>query len=215
MTQHDPLGRAAQSGPTVLRRNAQADDVKVVSQAIPYKDFFAVSETYLTHQRFDGSQSAVIKRAAFISGDAVTVLPYDPIRKRVLLIEQFRMGPFARGDRQPWSLEVIAGRIDAGESPAEAARREAVEEAGITLGDLHLIAAYYPSPGAMAEYLYSYVAFCDLPDTIAGLHGLSSESEDIRSHVIALDQLMDLVKTGEVNTAPLILTAFWLAQNAL
>ena len=105
------------SGPKSLRRAAQGDDVRIVSQAVPYKDFFAVQETHLTHQRFDGTQSAVIKRAAFVSGDAVTVLPVDPIRKRVLLVEQFRMGPFARGDRQPWSLEAIAGRMDAGESP--------------------------------------------------------------------------------------------------
>jgi ADP-ribose pyrophosphatase len=212
MTRGDP---PATAGPTSLRRAAQSDDVRIVSQAVPHKDFFAVSETHLTHQRFDGTQSAVIKRAAFVMGDAVTVLPVDPIRKRVLLIEQFRMGPFARGDRQPWSLEAIAGRIDAGETPEDAARREAVEEAGITLGALRLIAAYYPSPGAVTEFLYSYVAICDLPDQTAGLHGLASESEDIRSHVIALDHLMELVKTGEVNNAPLILTAFWLAQNPL
>jgi ADP-ribose pyrophosphatase len=203
------------SGPTSLRRAAQGDDVRIVSQAVPYKDFFAVQETHLTHQRFDGTQSAVIKRAAFVSGDAVTVLPVDPIRKRVLLVEQFRMGPFARGDRQPWSLEAIAGRIDAGESPETAARREAMEEAGITLGAMRLIAAYYPSPGAVTEYLYSYIAICDLPDDIAGIHGLATEAEDIRSHVISLDHLMELVKTGEVNNAPLILTAFWLAQNPL
>lgn len=197
--------------PTTLRHRAGPQDVQIVAQTVPYQDFFAVQETHLTHRRFDGTTSAVIKRAAFISGDAVTVLPYDPVRKRVLLVEQFRAGPLARRDAQPWSLEAIAGRIDAGETPEDAARREAAEEAGLTLGPLRQIAAYYPSPGAMNEYLYSFVAICDLPDGIAGIHGLASEAEDIRGHLIGLDHLMDLVRTGEINNAPLILTAQWLA----
>jgi len=200
--------------PTTLRHRAGPADVQIISQSVPYRDFFAVSETHLTHRRFDGTNSAVIKRAAFLSGDAVTVLPYDPVRKRVLLIEQFRAGPLARGDAQPWSLEAIAGRIDAGETPEAAARREAMEEAGLSLGPLRQIASYYPSPGAMNEYLYSFVAICDLPDGTAGIHGLASEAEDIRGHLVSLDHLMDLVRSGEVNNAPLILTALWLAMSA-
>ncbi len=48
------------------------------------------------------------------SADAVTVLPYDPVRDRVLLIEQYRFGVHMRGDPRPWVLEPVAGRIDAG-----------------------------------------------------------------------------------------------------
>ena len=67
-----------------------------------------------------------VTRAAFVSGDAVTVLPYDPLRDRVLVVEQFRAGPQARGDAQAWQMEAIAGRIDPGETPeasGAAARR--------------------------------------------------------------------------------------------
>ena len=186
-------------------------DVRIISQSVPYQDFFSVTETHLTHRKFDGSQSAVIKRAAFMIGDAVTVLPYDPLRRRVLLIEQFRIGPMLHGDANPWSLEAIAGRMDAGESPEVTARREAREEAGLELGELRRVAAYYPSPGAVCEYIHSYVAICDLPDGIAGVHGLASESEDIRGHLVALDDFLAMVKTGAINNAPLILTAQWLA----
>ena len=203
------------TGPTTLRHHAVPQDVQIIAQSVPYRDFFALSETHLTHRRFDGTISAVIKRAAFLSGDAVTVLPYDPVRKRVLLVEQFRAGPLARGDAQPWCLEAIAGRIDAGENPEDAARREAKEEAGLTLGRLIQIAAYYTSTGAMNEYLYSFVAICVLPDGTAGIYGLASEAEDIRGHLVSLDHLMELVKSGEVNNAPLILTAQWLALGNL
>ncbi len=205
--------RASLPAPATLRRAAQAGDVVVDETQRPYTAFFAVEEILLRHRKFDASLSPVLRRAAFVSGDAVTVLPFDPVRGRVLLVEQFRAGPLARGDANPWQLEAIAGRIDAGETPEAAARREAQEEAGLTLGALIPVASYYPSPGIVAEYLYSYVAICDLPDSAAGIYGVADEAEDIRSHIIAFDDLMALVSSGEVGNAPLILTALWLAQR--
>jgi nudix-type nucleoside diphosphatase (YffH/AdpP family) len=203
----------AGGGATALRRRAQAQDVEVIARRQPYAAFFAVEEYDLRFRRFDGSMSPVVSRAIFISGDAVTVLPYDPVRDRVLLIEQFRAAVHARGDDQPWLLEVIAGRVDPGETPQQAARREAVEEAGLSLGELLEVASYYPSPGAKAEYLYSYVALTDLPDGTAGTFGLATEAENIRSHLISFDQLMALVRSGEAANAPLILTALWLERE--
>jgi len=154
-----------------------------------------------------------VLRAAFVSGDAVTVLPYDPKRDRVLVIEQFRVGPFARGDGQPWLLEAITGRIDPGETPEEAGRREAMEEAGLVLQALLPVAQYYSSPGAKSEFLHSFVALCDLPDDAAGVFGVRGEAEDIRGHLIGLDALMALVASGEVNVGPLVLTALWLQRE--
>ncbi len=203
----------AAGGATALRRRAQAQDIQVIARRQPYAGFFSVEEYDLRFRRFDGAMSPVVRRAVFISGDAVTVLPYDPVRDRVLLIEQFRAAVHARGDDQPWLLEVIAGRVDPGETPQEAARREAAEEAGLALGDLLEVAGYYPSPGAKAEYLYSYVALADLPDGTAGTFGLASEAEDIRGHLIGFDQLMALVRSGEAANAPLILTALWLERE--
>ena len=134
-------------------------------------------------------------------------------RDLVLVVEQFRAGPLARGDVQCWQIEAVAGRVDPGETPPEAARREAVEEAGLDLRDLIEVARYYPSPGAVSEYLYSYVALVDLPDGVAGVFGMEEEAEDIRTHLIAFDRLMDLVVSGEIENAPLILTALWLQRE--
>jgi len=205
--------RAAASNPTGRRRHAESDDVVVEGFCQSYADFFAVEDYCLRYRRFDGSLSAPVARAAFVSCDAVTVLPYDRRRDRVLLVEQFRVGAMARGDPQPWLLEAIAGRIDPGESPADCARREAVEEAGLTLGDLLPVAGYYPSPGVKTEYLYSYVALCDLPDRVAGIFGLASEAEDIRGHLLAYDDFSALLASGEINNAPLLLSGLWLARE--
>ncbi|WP_137110775.1 NUDIX domain-containing protein [Rhodobacter sp. SY28-1] len=175
--------------------------------------FFAVNRHQLRHRRFDGGMSDLLTREVFVVGDAVTVLPYDPVRDRVLLIEQFRMGPFGRGDPLPWQLEAIAGRIDPGESPEDAARREAVEEAGLVLGRLEKVAEYYPTPGAVAEFLYSYVALCDLPDGVAGVFGAAEEGEDIKGHLLSFGRLVEVMASGEIGNAPLLLTVLWLQRE--
>lgn len=205
--------RAQSLAPATMRRKTAQGDIAVATRTEPYARFFAVEEQELRFRRFDGTMSSSVLRAAFISGDAVTVLPYDPVRDRVLLVEQFRFGPHARGDGNPWQLEVIAGRIDAGESPEEAAIREAEEEAGLRLGALLPMAQFYPSPGTSAEFLYSFLALADLPDKAAGVHGVADEAEDIRGHLVGFDALMALVDSGEIGNSPTILAALWLARQ--
>lgn len=199
--------------PATLRHKPLPGDVTQVGFRQPYARFFAVEERDISWRRFDGKPFDPVVRAAFVSADAVTVLPYDPRRDRVLVIEQFRAGPHARGDAQAWQIEAIAGRVDAGETPEAAARREAVEEAGLTLGEMHKVAGYYPSPGILTEFIYSYVALADLPDGAAGIFGLAEEHEDIRGHLLSVDQLLALIGSGEVSNSPLILTAWWLAAH--
>lgn len=204
---------AGTPAPTTLRRAAQPGDVEVLARRQPYAHFFAVEEYDLRHIRFDGTMSEVLERATFVSTDAVTVLPYDPVRDRVLLLEQFRMGPLARGDRECWSLEPIAGRIDPGETAETTARREALEEAGLEIGALHHIASCYSSPGAQSEYIHSYLALADLPDEAEGTGGMPCEGEDIRAHVVSFDRVMELQQSGELENAPTVLSVLWLALN--
>lgn len=188
-------------------------DVTVFDRSRAYSDYFAVDEYEMTHRRFDGKTNGRLKRAVFVAADAVTVLPYDPVRDRVLVVEQFRAGPMGRGDPRPWILEPVAGRIEPGDSPEETARKECREEANLDLGTLHKVAEYYPSTGCFTEYIYSYVGIADLPDGVAGLHGAVGEGEDIRGHLLDREEFMDRVHRGEMPDAPLLLTAYWLEAN--
>ena len=210
---HATARAAREPAPTELRSSFAAADVDVVGTSQPYTEYFAVVERDVRFPLLGGGRSAPVRRAAFVMGDAVTVLPYDPVRDCVLLVEQFRFGPFMRGDPRPWCLEAIAGRIDPGETPEAAARREAEEEARIRMGAMHEVARYYPSTGAVTEWLVSYVGIADLPDSAAVIAGEEAESEDIKGHVIPFERLGQLMATGEVANAPLILTAQWLTLN--
>ncbi|MBL9049386.1 MAG: NUDIX domain-containing protein [Tabrizicola sp.] len=203
--------RAADAAKRGLR--AGTGEVAVEGGDYAHAGFFGMEIHRLRHRRFDGTMSPLLTREVFVAGDAVTVLPYDPLRDRVLLIEQMRMGPLGRGDPLPWQLEAIAGRIDPGETPEAAARREAVEEAGLQLGRLEKVAEYYPTPGAVTEYLYSYVALCDLPDSVAGVFGAAEEAEDIKGLLLSFDRLVEVMASGEVGNAPLLLTVLWLQRE--
>ena len=187
-----------------------ADRVRVSARAQPYARYFAVEEMRLTHRLHNGGWSQPLLRAVFVSGDAVVVLPWDPVRDRVLVVDQFRAGPAARGDGQPWLLEPVAGRIDAGETPESTAMREAREEAGLALRRLIRAPGHYPSPGIAAEFIYGFVGVVDLPDGVATVNGLESEGEDIRGHLFDRTELTHRAMEGLIANGPLALLALWL-----
>ncbi len=178
----------------------------------PYAGFFAVEEHRLTLPTFAGGRTPEVGRSVWVSGDAVTVLPYDAARDAVLLISQWRAGPHARGDRHPWPVEVVAGRLEGPEDPEAAVRREAEEEAGLALGRIELAAGYYPSPGTMAEHVASYVAEADL-SAAGGLGGVEHETEDVLSVVLPFEEAMARLARGEIDTGPALISLLWLARE--
>lgn len=202
--------RAAAKGG--LRQGCAREDVDLVEETILSNGFFRVRKLGLRHPTYAGGMTPVLPREVFDAVDAVTVLPYDPVRDRVLLIEQFRAANYARGDAWPWSVEAIAGRRDPGESDEEAARREALEEGGVTLTALHRIGAFYPSTGALTEYLVSYIGIADLPDEVSGLAGVAEEGEDIRVFTLPFDAAMAHLDVGEVENATLMISLLQLAR---
>lgn len=178
-----------------------------------YKGFFSVEEHDLTYQKFNNEQSNVVTRSTVVSSDAVIVLPYDPVNDRILLIEQFRAGPYVKGDENPWVLEPIAGLIDEGETPESAGIREAQEEAHLKIKRLELVARSYPSPGISTEFFHQYLGIVELLDSSNFIAGLSSENEDIRSHIFEYEQFFEMIESGKVKVGPLILLGLWLSKN--
>lgn len=198
--------------PARLRRNTTVDAVDLTPLAGGYAGFFRLDTFALSYPRYDGTTSAVVERGGFVAYDAALILPYDPKSDRVLVIEQLRYGPILRGDPRPWVFEPVAGLVDAGEAPMEAARREAVEEASLELSDIRPMMQLYASPGYSTEFFHYFLGITDLSLSDAGLGGLAEESEDIRSHVLSFDAAMALLDSGEINSAPLATMLLWLAR---
>ncbi len=213
MIRHRAYSRArAETGaPATVR--SQPMPAETVDVAPLSGSFFKFRKFRLHHTRFDGRWSDVLDREVFQGVDAALVLPYDPRAGLVLMVEQFRTGPFVRGDANPWTLEPVAGIVDAGETPQDAARREAMEEAG--LPDLTLLPMFefYPSPGASTDHFYCYAGLADLVGHAPRSGGLEEEHEDLRLHVLPLAETLNLIDTGEITAGPLITMLYWIDRN--
>jgi nudix-type nucleoside diphosphatase (YffH/AdpP family) len=199
--------------PATLRYANSSDDVDISLSGPQVGAFYRMQDYRINHTSFKGGKLGPLQREAFVGIDGAVVLPYDPKRDRVLLIEQLRMGPLIRHDTNPWSLEPIAGMVDARETPEDAAHREAKEEAGLTLRELEFVSANYPSPGSATDFFYCYVGLCDLISESSYVAGLDSEAEDLRVHTVSFDNAMAMVKSGEIATGPLVMLLFWLATQ--
>ena len=186
-------------------------DVEVVEREECFRGFYKLDRLHLRHRLFAGGMGKLINRELFVRHDAVCVLPYDPRRDEVVLIEQFRVGALDKS-RNPWLLELVAGLIDKNEQPEEVARREAMEEAGLTLGALWPLSVYYPSPGGSDERVHLFVGRCDSVGA-GGIHGLEEEDEDIRVHVLSFEDALTRVRDGRIDNAASIMALQWLALN--
>jgi ADP-ribose diphosphatase len=187
------------------------DDVEIRERTAVFKGHFQIVRYRLRHRLHGGGWSNEIAREVFERGHAAAVLPYDPIRDEVVLIEQFRVGAYAAG-RPAWMTEIVAGIIDPGETPEQVVRREAQEEAGLTLGTLERIADYLSSPGGASE---SVALFCGRVDTTTagGVHGHQGEDEDILVSVHPFAAIQEMLRTASVSNAVTLIALQWLALN--
>ena len=123
-------------------------------------------------------------------GPSVVLIPVED-DGRVVLIKQYR----ASVDRELW--EFPAGRVDAGESAEDAARRECEEEIGRVPQQLSRFGAWYPVPGYSDEQLIFFRAgqlAAPPPDS----PHKPDEDEDITTHPVTVDEARAMVRRGEI-----------------
>ena len=185
-------------------------DVEIISKETLFQGFFKMIKYRFKHKLFEGGWSETIEREMFDRGHAAAMLPYDPVRDEVVLIEQIRVGALEHDT--PWQLEIIAGMIDREEDAESVVRREAVEEAGVEIGQLEKVTSYYPSSGGCSEKLDVYVGQVDA-STANGIHGLDYEGEDIRVHVVSRQQAYQWVIDGKFENGASIIALQWLELN--
>ena len=189
----------------------RAPNVELVEKTTPYDGYFRIDVYRLRHERFGGGWTEIMSRELFERGHATVVLPYDPVRDAVVLIEQFRIGAYAAG-LKPWLIEPVAGIVEPGETPEQVARREALEEAGCEIAELEPIGTVLSSPGGCSEVLHLYCGRVD-SEGVGGVHGLDHEHEDIRAFTLPLDTALERLAKGVYNKATTIMTLQWLALN--
>ena len=186
-------------------------EFKILDETPVYRGFFNLTRYHLRHSTYEGGWSDPLMRELFHRGRCVAVLPYDPLKDEILLIEQFRIG--AVGSKAiPWLLETVAGAIESGESPEEVAHREGLEEAGCQFQSLIRVGTFYTSPGGTSEEVTVFIGVVKGP-LQEGIFGLEEEGEDIRALVMSLNEALVLLEAGVIDSVVPALALQWLALH--
>jgi ADP-ribose pyrophosphatase len=186
----------------------QDPQYEILETTTGYAGFFRLLRYRLRHRLFNGGWSPVLTRELFERGHAAAVLPYDPETDQVVLTEQFRIGAL-QAPGGPWLLEIVAGIIEAGETPEAVVRREAIEEIGCAVGELVSICDYHVSPGGTSERIHLFCGRVDASQA-GGVRGLADEGEDIRVLVMPADEAISHLRAGKIVAAAPIIALQWL-----
>ena len=100
----------------------------------------------------------------------------------------------------------------AAEQPEQVARREAAEEAGLSLGRMIPLLSYMSSPGGTTERIHLYLGELNTP-VQGGVFGLAEEQEDIKVHVLSRQQAIDLLNAGKIDNAATVIALQWLSLH--
>lgn len=170
----------------------------------PSKGFFEYQRFHVTLPA--GTQTRDVVRA----GKVIALLPLDLTRDEIIMIRQFRPAAhLANGKGE--TVEIVAGRVEAGEQLAETARRECQEEIGVTPSALVELFSYLPTPGLTDEEVTLFVGAVDASRVPDRTH--PTEGEHISVMRVPIDTALAALGTGSMHNGPLIVGLQWLALN--
>lgn len=186
---------------------------KIHSEVIPFHEYFKIIKGRVSFEKMDGTWSPEVIRYDFHKSDAVAVLLYHQDRDVYILVKQFRYPPVHHEQVDPWRVEIVAGGLQDGEKPEEAAIRECIEETGYKPDKLEKITFCYVSPGVMSERVHIYFAQVTDVMKIENGGGFQDEDEDIELFEIRRKDVIDWIKKEAIGDAKTILALQWHALN--
>ena len=173
--------------------------------------FFKLHEINFNHKKHSGKWNLEVIREVFGGAHVATVLPYDPIKKKIVLLKQFRAGALKR-NHDPILIEIVAGIIDKDENPSDAAKRECIEETGCNVKKIQKIYSYYPAPGSSESYYHFFLAEID---SFEGekIFGQEHENEDILVKAYSVDEVKKLLLNQKIINGVTIMALQWFFLN--
>jgi nudix-type nucleoside diphosphatase (YffH/AdpP family) len=182
--------------------------------------FFKVDEYHVSWEQYDGQMSQYVSRLNFERGDAVGVLLFNVDTRSVVLVEQFKLPTLISrrrdnpGSHNGWVVEVMAGMIQPGETPDQAAIRETLEETGYEIVKPEPICEFLSSPGGTSERIFLFFAkVTDSKRPGKDNIGVGDERKSIRVFEKSVNDLFEELKNGQIDDPKLAIAAYWLKDN--
>ena len=142
-----------------------------------------------------------IKRSIVRHNGSAVMMAVDE-KRRILLVRQYRLPARA------YLWELPAGKLDPGETPLTAAKRELIEETGYRARQWKKLISFYPSPGFVSEKMTIFLA----TDLIAG-EARPMEDERIETRWFSAKQVEQMIHTNKIEDGKTIV-GYYLWKSA-
>jgi nudix-type nucleoside diphosphatase (YffH/AdpP family) len=187
-----------------------SDRIRVKDVRLLSDNWYTLKATTFEWRRRDGTWQTQ-QRETYDRGNAAVILPYNPERRTVVLVKQFRYPAYVNGYDE-LMIEAVAGLLD-DESPENRIRAEAEEEAGYRLRDVRKIFESFMSPGSVTEKLHFFVAEYEPDMKIGDGGGLRDEGEDIEVIEPTIDEALAMIADGRIVDGKTIMLLQYAALN--
>jgi GDP-mannose pyrophosphatase NudK len=178
-------------------------NIKIVNTEILSDNWYILKKITYSYSKNDGTKKTQI-REAYDRGNGATILLFNKHRKTVILTRQFRLPSFINGNDSGMLIETCAGLLDEN-NPEDCIIKEAEEETGYRIKDVHRIFDVYMSPGAVTERLYFFVAEYSESMKVSDGGGVEYEEENIEVIEINIDEALKMVDTGKIKDGKTII----------
>lgn len=189
-----------------------SDAIKILARDVISRGFGVLQKVTVRRRKFDATQQE-ITRDVYDTGDGATILLYDPDRRRVLLVRQFRIAAYLATGRESL-IEVCAGKLE-GLDAASRIVKEVAEETGYTIKNPRFLFEAFMSPGVFSERLSFFAAPYSPADRTGDGGGLADDNEDIQILEPTLDEALEMIARGEIVDAKTILLLNYAKLNQL
>lgn len=180
------------------------EKIKIVTNKVVSNFWGTLSHVNFNFTFKDG-RTANLTHEVYGKSDGVALLLFNKETKTVILTRQFRMPMHVAGVNGGFSYEVCGGSIDEGETPEESVIREAKEEIGYDVLNLHKVTTLFLSPGLVKEQVYLYVGQYDNNSKVENGGGLDEENEEIDVLEVSIDEAFEMIKNNRIIDARTIL----------
>lgn len=189
-----------------------ADRVRVEDVTVLSNDWYLLKKTTFSFRRADGTWQRQ-SRETYDRGNGATILLYDPDRRTVVLVSQFRYPAFVNG-HDDLLIEAPAGLLDDAE-PEARIRAEVEEETGFRVRTVRKIFDAFMSPGSVTERLHFFVGEYAPEDRVSAGGGEEAEGEDIAVQEVGLDEALAMIASGAIRDAKTIMLLQYAALHLM
>lgn len=180
--------------------NSRSADARKAPKVISTRTAFKGKVFVVTQDEVIEPSGVRVRRDTVRHSGSVVIMAIDRSRgePRILLVRQFRY------PANSFLWELPAGRVDEGENPAAAAKRELIEETGFSAKKWKKALTFYSSPGFLDERMWLYVA-----EDLQPGKAQPEEDEFISLRFVALSSAIRKILTGSIRDAKTIAGLFW------